>query len=90
MPFPCPAFDLLSLQPPEGAREYLSQITSLLCLQRAMAPTLLKVKAKVLLVAYKALSDLTLFSFLTLSSVNLLLIALGSSHTNMLKILQTC
>ena len=59
-------------------------------LQHSMAPTLFRVKAKVLLVAHMALSDLTLFSFLSLSSINRPLILLCSTHTGLLKILQTC
>ena len=50
----------------------------------------LRVKAKVLRVAHKALSDLTLFSFLTLSSINWPLTSLCSTLTGLLKILQTC
>lgn len=49
----------------------------------------LRVKAKVLLVAHKALFDLTLFSFLTLSSINWPLTSLCSTLTGLLKILQT-
>lgn len=41
--------------PPEGAREHLCQVTSLLCLEPSMALTSFKAKAKVLLEAHKVL-----------------------------------
>ena len=83
-------FGQFSLQQPEGACEHPRQVSSRLYLQHSMAPTSFRVKAKVLPVAHTALSDLILFSFLSLSPINRPLISLCSTHTGLLKILQTC
>ena len=83
-------FGQFSLQQPEGACEHPRQVSSRLYLQHSMAPTSFRVKAKVLPVAHTALSHLILFSFLSLSPINRPLISLCSTHTGLLKILQTC
>ena len=89
-PRSCPHIHLCFLrQPREGTCEHYSQVPSLHCSQPSRAPTFLRVKARVLLMAHSALHGLP-HPLPVLPSSPSPLCSLCSSHTGLLTVPPAC